>query len=270
VSVPRRAGNGKETESMKPWRESLIIVASAVVLAVLLAPAVSAEQPYRESFDQTYPLAAGGRVGVENINGDVTIEVWERAEVRVQAEKSASSQTLLDDLEVEVHARPDSVRIDTHYPRTMRGGSTEVEYTITVPRQAAVDAVDLINGDLTVVGVEGGVEAESVNGTILAREIHGSVELSTVNGTVEAHLGVVDRDARVNLESVNGRVEVHLAPSASAEVEAETVNGRIRNDFGIEVKKGKFVGSSMRGTLGAGDASIELSTVNGGISILSE
>ena len=40
--------------------------------------------------------------------------------------------------------------------------------------------------------------------------------------------------------------------TGSAEIRAETVNGRISNDFGIEVKKGKYVGSSMNGSIGGG------------------
>ncbi len=32
---------------------------------------------YEDIFDATYPLDAGGTVSLENINGDVTIEVWD-------------------------------------------------------------------------------------------------------------------------------------------------------------------------------------------------
>ncbi|HVF47766.1 MAG TPA: hypothetical protein VNA17_09390, partial [Pyrinomonadaceae bacterium] len=30
-----------------------------------------------EKFEQTYPLHAGGRVNVENINGSITVEAWD-------------------------------------------------------------------------------------------------------------------------------------------------------------------------------------------------
>ena len=42
-------------------------------------------------------------------------------------------------------------------------------------------------------------------------------------------------------------------------------NGGIRNDFGLPVHKGKWVGSDMRGTIGGGGIDISLETVNGGI-----
>jgi DUF4097 and DUF4098 domain-containing protein YvlB len=80
-------------------------------------------------------------------------------------------------------------------------------------------------------------------------------------------LGSAARD-EISLSSVNGTIEVFL--DGSAEIEAETVNGRIRNDFGIEVKKGKYVGSSMSGSIGGGGPAIEIETVNGGIRVSSK
>nr|MBA3804147.1 hypothetical protein [Acidobacteriota bacterium] len=41
------------------------------------------DEKLREEFHQTYPLAADGRVSLENINGSVTISTWDRNEVKV-------------------------------------------------------------------------------------------------------------------------------------------------------------------------------------------
>ena len=73
---------------------------------------------YEESqyLDQTFSVSGRVRVSLENVNGNVHIEVWDQAEVRVQAEKFASSEELLDELEIEINASQDSIRIDTHYP----------------------------------------------------------------------------------------------------------------------------------------------------------
>ncbi len=139
----------------------------ALILSLVLATAgsVGAAAGYEEIVDQSYPLAAGGGVALENVNGDVSIEVWERNEVRVYAVKSASSPELLNELEVKVDAGKNQVRIDTRYP-SMRGSDhehrfTKVEYTLTVPRTAMLDDIELVNGNLTVVGVEGGVDADN-------------------------------------------------------------------------------------------------------------
>jgi hypothetical protein len=50
-------------------------------------------------------------------------------------------------------------------------------------------------------------------------------------------------------------------------VRAETVHGPIRNDFGLAVKDGEYVGHSLYGQLGSGGSRIKLGNVNGGITI---
>lgn len=239
---------------------------------VLLAAGAAYAGDYTEIFDQTYAADYGASVGLENINGDVTIEVWDQAEIRVYAVKRASSQERLDALKIEVNNSSRGVFVDTHYPNSRdlsyetRHGHSEVEYTLSVPRFAVIEEVDLINGDLLIDGVEGGIAADTINGTIVVRRAAGEIELETVNGRIELELGPVVKDD-VSLSSVNGSIEVFT--TGSAEVRAETVNGRIQNDFGIDVKKGKYVGSSMNGAIGGGGPVIDMDTVNGAIRLSS-
>jgi len=235
---------------------------------VLLIAGAAVASDYTEVFDQTYAADHGVSVGLENINGDLTIEVWDQPEVRVYAVKRASSQERLSALNIEVNASSRGVFVDTHYPNSRdlsyetRHGHSEVEYTLSVPRFAVVEDVDLINGDLLIDGVEGGISADTVNGTIVVRGGAGEIELETVNGGIELELGSVVNDD-VSLSSVNGTIDVFT--TGSAEIRAETVNGRISNDFGIDVKKGKYVGSSMNGVIGGGGPVIDMETVNGTI-----
>jgi DUF4097 and DUF4098 domain-containing protein YvlB len=244
------------------------------MMSVVLVTAgwVVAGAGYEEVVDQSYPLAAGGSVALENVNGDVSIEVWERSEVRVYAVKSASSPELLDELQVKVDAGNNAVRIDTHYP-SMRGSDhghgrfTKVEYTLTVPRTAMLDDIDLVNGNLTVVGVEGGVDATTVNGNIMLQKCAGSADLGTVNGGIEAHVDRLVFDDRVYLESVNGQLDLYLDSSVGADLRADSVNGKLKNDFGLDIRKGKYVGSDFHGSIGGGGATVALETVNGSINV---
>jgi hypothetical protein len=246
----------------------------AVMMSVVLVIAgwVVAGPGYEEIVDQSFPLATGGSVALENVNGDVSIEVWERNEVRVYAVKSASSPELLDGLQVKVDAGNNQVRVDTRYP-SMRGSDhgrrrfTKVEYTLTVPRMAMLDEIELVNGNLTVVGVEGGIEAATVNGNIMVRDCAGSADLGTVNGGIEAHVDRLGYGNKLDLESVNGRLDLYLASSVGADLTADSVNGKLENDFGINVRKGKYVGSDFQGSVGGGGAKVALETVNGSINV---
>ena len=60
---------------------------------------------------------------------------------------------------------------------------------------------------------------------------------------------------------------LHCAPKHYARVNANTVHCRISNDFNLPVNKGRFVGRKLSGLIGDGDGRIELSNVNGAITI---
>jgi DUF4097 and DUF4098 domain-containing protein YvlB len=238
--------------------------------ALLLAIGTAAAGEYTEIFDQSYTMDSDGRVGLENINGDVTIEVWDQNEVRVYAVKSASSPERLAALRIEVDATADRVFVDTRYPNSRdlssedRHGHSKVEYSLTVPRFALLDGIELVNGDLLVDGVEGGIGSQTVNGNVVVRGGDGEMEIETVNGRIELDFASTMTE-EVELSSVNGTIEVVL--NGSAEIRVETVNGSIRNDYGIEVKKGKYVGASMEGTVGGGGPMLDIETVNGSVTI---
>jgi DUF4097 and DUF4098 domain-containing protein YvlB len=255
--------------------------AAIILLALLITAAWGFTwERFEATVDETVALSPGGTVSLENVNGDVTIEVWDRDEVRVHAVKTASSQELLDGLKVEIDAKGSAVRIDTEYPSSRGHRADEghdhskrgerhlqVEYTLTVPRSAAIDDVDLVNGNLLIVGVEGGVDADTVNGNIVVRESAGGASLSTVNGGIEIYVDQLDSAEGLELEAVNGSIDLYLASSVGADIRAESVNGSLANDLGIAVARGKYVGSSFDGSVGGGGSRVDLETVNGRISV---
>ena len=231
----------------------------------------------REEFHQTYPLAGNGRVNLENINGNVRITVADNNEVQVNAVKRAYNRERLAEAKIEVNATADAIRIRTDYPerdqtfssdeRSRYNNPATVDYTIVVPRQARLESIDLINGSLDVEGVEGDVKASSVNGRVAARGLKGEAKLNTVNGTVEATFTQLDPTKPLSLGSVNGNVVVVIPSDSDAIVRAGTIHGAIRNDFGLNVQDGQYVGHTLYGQLGAGGSRIKLGNVNGGISI---
>ena len=246
-----------------------VIVMSLVMAAV--GPAASGAE-FEEIIDRSFTLAEGGVVALENINGDVSIDVWDSAEVRMIAVKKASSQELVEGLEVRVKSDGRSVRIDTEYPSMDRqdrepDSFMRVEFTLTIPKTARLDDVDLVNGNLKVVGVEGGLSVATVNGDIEVQDCAGDAELATVNGAIEAYVNRLDHGGEVEMDSVNRRLDLYLASSIGADLQAESVNGRLANDFGIDVRKGKYVGSDFNGIIGGGGARVSLETVNGSINV---
>jgi len=231
----------------------------------------------REEFHQTYPLAAKGRVSLENLNGNVRITIADGNEVQVNAVKRAYNRERLAEAKIEVTATADAIRIRTDYPereqnftsdeRSRYNNPATVDYAIVVPRQARLESINLINGSLDIDGVEGDVKASSVNGRVTARGLKGEAKLNTVNGTVEATFTQLDPAKLLSLGSVNGSVVVVIPSDSNVVVRAETIHGAIRNDFGLNVKDGDYVGHSLYGQLGSGGSRIKLGNVNGSINI---
>jgi DUF4097 and DUF4098 domain-containing protein YvlB len=230
----------------------------------------------REEFHQTYPLSQSGRVSLENINGDLQIKVWDRAAVQVDAIKKAYRKDRLAEATIEVNATEENIRIKTEYPdepQNFRNGQgrydnpATVDYTLTVPRKATLESVELINGSIDIDGVEGSVKASSINGRLNARGLLGEARLSTINGPLNATFNQLDESKAISLGSVNGNVTLVIPSNANASVRAGTVHGGISSDFALHIKHGEYVGHSMDGQIGTGGPKIKLGNVNGGIRV---
>jgi DUF4097 and DUF4098 domain-containing protein YvlB len=259
-----------------------ITLTALLSLAVMLTAASSVmmqqqqSQLLREEFHQTYPLSSQGRVSLNNINGAVRVVAWDRDEVQVDAVKSAYRRDRLDEAKIVVRSDANSFHVATNYPtrtQTFNDGEgrynnpAKVEYTLSVPRGARIDSIELVNGSLTIDGITGDVKGASVNGQVSAHDLMGNVNLSTVNGKVEAVFSRLNETKAISLGSVNGPVSLIIPSDSNAEIKAGTVHGSITNDFGLPVRHGDYVGRDLSGQLGQGGARIKLGNVNGAITI---
>jgi DUF4097 and DUF4098 domain-containing protein YvlB len=256
--------------------EAVVVAAIAAIFLISSAAGSDGQGRLTEEFHKVYPLSAQGRVEIANINGPVHITGWDRDEVKVDAVKSAWSKERLDEAKIEIRAEQNEIAIRTEYPGhdhsfnfhndDEHGNPASVEYTITVPRQARLDEIKLVNGRLDVQDVAGEVHASCVNGRIQAHNLQGPVELNTVNGELDASVDQLP-SSELKLSSVNGRLRVTLPSDAKAELKASTVSGNISDEFGLPVTRHQFVGHSLHGQLGGGGTLVKLSNVNGEIEI---
>ena len=95
-----------------------------------------------ERFEQTYPFNPNGRISVSNVNGSVTVEAWDRNEIRLEAVKVADTKERLTEVEIRIDARQDSFTVETEYEWNRSGnrnwnnknyGKLEVTYRLSVP-----------------------------------------------------------------------------------------------------------------------------------------
>lgn len=228
-----------------------------------------------ERFEQTYPLNANGRVSVSNVNGSIAIDTWDRNEVKFTAVKTADTKERLAEVEIRIDSKPDYFSVETDYGDWKRNGNKtwknnsrlEIEYTLTVPRNASLNEIETVNGSVKIMNAGSVVKASAVNGEVRATNLRGATSLSSVNGAVEADFDQLATGSRINLDTVNGTVNLTIPSDANATLRADSVNGTIANDFGLPVRKGKYVGRDLYGKVGTGEVQIRLNSVNGGLSI---
>lgn len=229
-----------------------------------------------EKFERSYPLNAGGRVNISNVNGSVRVEAWDRNEVKLEYTKTADTKERLADVEVKIESKPEFFSVETDYgnwktggnrDRWRNGGKLNVDFRLTVPRGAVLNEIETVNGSVAVSNFTNITRVSAVNGSVNASNLRGTAKLSTVNGEVTADFDRLESGSKITLETVNGRANLVIPSDANATVRADTLNGNITNDFGLPVRKGKYVGRDLYGRLGNGEVQIRLNSVNGGLSI---
>jgi hypothetical protein len=222
-----------------------------------------------ETWTHSYPLSENGEVTIANINGRVEIEGVEGSRVEVQAEKIAYGATeqiardLLPKIPIEERATPDFVSVETRrISGFLIGAGYSVRYKVKVPKTATVRA-STVNGGVLVNAMDGRVVARTTNGGIRATAITGAIEAHCVNGGVKVQYASTGT-APSELRTVNGGVRVSLPERAKATVSASWVNGGI-NVAGLPFEITDQARRHFEGRLNGGGATIEVATVNGGV-----
>jgi len=243
--------------------KSLLCLALASVLTVAASAKVT------EKFSQTYPLAADGSIRLENTNGSVEIVAWDKAEVALEAEKSANNEEALARLHLKIDATATRLKIKTEQEKSWKFWDTanaQVHYKLMVPAGVSLDKIDVVNSNIHVAGVKGSVNLDTVNGSIDAKDLAGPGEFETVNGSITvAYATLPAHPDEISLDTVNGSCTLKLPAGASFRLAADTVNGRVSCDFPITLEKsGKH---DLRGTVASGGPSVKLDSVNGSLSV---
>jgi hypothetical protein len=244
---------------------------SLVAAAALFVTAASAS--VTEKFSQTHPLAANGTVSLTNLNGDVEVVGWDKNEVSIEAEKSARDDADLKRIEIVVEASADRVTIKTkHHKRDdeswwgrHRDSSGSVRYTLRVPAQLARLKVDTMNSNISTENVRAHVKLETMNGRIRANGLVGDAELDTMNGRISASFDRLTAGQKVSVDTMNGQCEVFVPADASVRVVASSMTGRVSSELPMTLEKSSR--RSLRGTLGKGEGSLSLDSMNGSLSI---
>lgn len=231
------------------------------------AGTLHASQELERAWYARYPFPAGGSVSVENVQGEISVEGWDRAEVEITAAKIGKDENArLGDVRVVTEVGLNSLTFRTVYPPRL-DKPIRVNYRLRVPRQVQLSSLRTLEGNIAVHNVEGLVDARTLSGNIEQMNVSGRVVARALTGSVFVSLRTLPAGtAPLLLDTVNGNVVLLLPPRPNADLELSTVAGTIEGNYAYQISS--VPGDSTRRTrLGLGGVTISLRTVRGSIRV---
>jgi len=241
------------------------------MLSVLLITQ-SVSQTERETFTldgalhKTYSLPDGGSFIIDNHNGKIEIESWDKQEVDIDVIERRGSTD--DKIEIEITVSHNRIRIHTIQPDQDRWfwrvnwRSPSADDTIKVPKNVEIETKSH-NGRIDIANINGDVEVNSHNGEIRILSITGDLYVSGHNGGVEidrldGSLTIKTHNGDIELDRINGDIHakahnstIRMRDVVSRDIYTETHNGRITCDFDLD-ETGRYEFKSHDGRLDIG------------------
>lgn len=181
---------------------------AAILFGVtLLATTLGAQT----TIDQHRPAAPDGAIDIENMAGSIKVTGWDKPEIVVSGRLGSRASGL------QFSGGPNRTRIEVETEGNPHGVHSDLDIKVPAGSRLRIEGFE---ASITVIGVTGSVEAETVNGSISLSGGVKDVDLQAVNGAVE----VAKASGRIKAESVNGSVTVR---DSSGQLEASTVNGAL-------------------------------------------
>jgi hypothetical protein len=202
--------------------------------------------------DTTLSVGRGVTLSLTNISGDITVQVWDRDAVRVNAEHDKSDQVM-------AAVKDGMLMLGA---RSLEGEPADVEWNLTVPRWLPLE-ISGIESEIAVTGLRASVRAQSMSGDVHVTSCQGPMELHSAEGEVHAEdvngdvtaesMNNVVRLVRVlgpiEAQSING--DIQMDNVSSANVSASTLNGRVYYASKFQ-NHGRYAFSSHNGKLYVG------------------
>ncbi len=215
--------------------------------------------------DLTIHVPKGSSVDVRTISATIEIDGIEGENIDLE---SVSGSISVNDCtgELDASSTSGSLKVDGDFEEVdleTVSGSIRTSGTL-----GAVEA-STISGSIDLESVQESVEAESVSGSITIKG--GTLEeldVETVSGSVRFD-GMAGEDADFEVNSLSGSVRLTFDAEVSGEFDLRSFSGRISSDFGPSPSRrgSSGRGRELRFTQGDGDATIEVETFSGSISL---
>jgi DUF4097 and DUF4098 domain-containing protein YvlB len=221
-----------------------------------------------QQVDTTVNVGRNQRLDVNAYGGEVTVRVWNRNAVRLEASTSDRERVELSSTAAAVsvrtqgrHGPPEEIELRITVPAWMALTVSGVNASVKVEGTRAPISVETVEGEVNVTGGNGLVSLRSVQGSVTLRAAKGRINVNSVNEDVE----VAGSSGDVAAQTVNGEITLQMVDASS--IDASTVNGDISYSGPIRAG-GRYALSTHNGDITvtvpeATSASVAVSTFSG-------
>jgi hypothetical protein len=237
--------------------------------------------PYVERQEKEFKFYPGGKVGVSlGVPGSIRVVGWKQGTVRMEAEKivfyapGEKAREFLAEPPVRIRHNDTSVTIGvsgTPEPPAI----LEVNLTLYVPGDRTDIVIQMQQGDLSVEGVNGWIEATLGEGSLDVRSVSGYFSASTLKGDISVEMSDLRwRGQEFAALTREGAVELRLPVGYSAALQLETRDGTIAVDYPPQEVDGELLPPEivikdstqlLRASVGDGGAPVKLTTQSGDV-----
>ena len=142
----------------------------------------------------------------------------------------------------------------------------EVDYEVRVPAGVDFDG-SIVSGDIRATGLRSDVSVNTVDGEIYV-ETTGRAWANSVAGDIELSMGDPG-SGDLDFNSVSGDITLWLPSDFAADIDFSSLSGDLDTDFEMTIqrRRGRWIGSSIEGTIGGGGRELTLHTVSGDVEI---
>ncbi|HKX32006.1 MAG TPA: hypothetical protein VJ302_30240 [Blastocatellia bacterium] len=244
----------------------LIVSSCRLPLSSATSSYGEASQPgeVTEQVNKTVTLAPGAGVKISGLNGRVTIETSSSDKAEINITIKASDREAIERRPLLIENTPNSLVIRTKEGEKWNRDRGWVRHEVRLRLPKSIDLnVSGINGQVDVGQITGQIEISGINGQVEVAQAGTATRISGINGRTAISLVQLGQGG-LRVSGINGGVEIGLPSATNAEVDVSGVNGGIDTDLPItilgEIKRGQ-----LRGTIGSGGPSINISGINGGV-----
>jgi Toastrack DUF4097 len=205
-----------------------------------------------EVSEKVYAVEPSANISIHNYNGAILVYGSNVNEVRVRSLKRAYSHERLNQIVIDVSAKPGAVSITAKVPPQRKWAFSDrsgtVDCTIVVPATANISALDLNAGEVLLDSMRGPeVRARLNDGRIFTRNCFTNLDLTVNRGTLAlSYEWWQEEKFSVQVTMIQGNAWVWLPSEAAFHLLARAAQGKIANDFNNLPVSAHSSGSEMK------------------------